>query len=215
MSQNVLTEQKLLRSQMAPHFIFNSLSILQGIILNKEYRKSIIYLSEFSKLLRLTLENSIDKIVPLENELKAVKNYLTLQNLGTKNPYDYNITINSNVNITEILIPPMLIQPFVENTIEHAFKNVKDNKKISVLITFNSTNLICSIIDNGIGIDAYKKGGFSKKKSVATTITSERLKLFSKEFNLKTNISIKDRKYINKQGTEVILTLPYKMLEND
>lgn len=214
-SENILTEQKLLRSQMTPHFIFNSLSVLQGIILNKEETKSIKYLSGFSKLLRLTLENSRHKLVLLITELQAIEHYLNLQNLGTEVPYNYTITLDSSINQNDILIPPMLIQPFIENAIEHGFKNKKEDKQIHVTIAFHDTNLVCSIIDNGIGIDSYLKEGSTQKKSLSTTITSERLKMFSKEFNQQTNISIEDRKTDNEHGTTVILTLPYKSTKND
>jgi tetratricopeptide (TPR) repeat protein len=214
-SENILTEQKLLRSQMTPHFIFNSLSVLQGIILSKEDIKSIKYLSGFSKLLRLTLENSRDKVVLLKNELQAIEHYLNLQNMGTETPYNYTITVDKNINLNTILIPPMLIQPFIENAIEHGFKHKKDDRQIHITITFDNTNLMCSIIDNGIGIDKYKKEGFTQKKSLSTTITSERLKMFSKEFNLQTNLSIKDRNTTNEEGTIVVLTLPYKNNQDD
>jgi len=213
--ENILTEQKLLRSQMTPHFIFNSLSVLQGIILNKEYKKSIKYLFGFSKLLRLTLENSRHKVVLLINELTAIEHYLNLQNMRTEIPYNYTITIAPNINQNKILIPPMLIQPFIENAIEHGLKNKKTDKQIHIVITLKEANLTCSITDNGVGINNYKKNILTQKESLATTITSERLQMFSKEFNQHTNMSIIDRKINNEQGTIVTLILPYKNINND
>lgn len=214
-NQNILMEQKLLRSQMTPHFIFNSLSVLQGIILNKESKKAIVYLSKFSKLLRITLENSRDKVVTLENELKAVENYLIVQNLGADFPYDYSMAIGNDIDVKKVLTPPMMIQPFVENAIEHAFQETDEDRKINIKLEFVDAKLICSITDNGIGVDFKKKNELPQKKSLATKITSERLKMLSKEFKVETSIAIKDRKHANEKGTIVTLMLPYKTIEND
>jgi LytS/YehU family sensor histidine kinase len=208
-------EQKLLRSQMTPHFIFNSLSILQGIILNKEYKKAIHYLSKFSRLLRNVLENSRDKIVSLDNELKVIENYLVVQNLGASQPYDYSINLDQHIDPQSILIPPMMIQPFVENAIEHGFVGKKDNKQIKVNIGFANQALTCAVVDNGVGISKKLLTQNEEKKSLATTITSERLKIFSKEFKVKTAIDIQNRATFNEEGTIVTLVLPYKMKAND
>ncbi|MEW4924628.1 tetratricopeptide repeat protein [Algibacter sp. 2305UL17-15] len=210
-NENIVTEQRLLRSQMTPHFIFNSLSVLQGMILNKEDKKSIFYLSKFSKLLRITLENSRDKMVSLSQELKAIQNYLTLQNLENE-AYQYTVLVEDTIDVPIFEIPPMLIQPFVENAIEHAFINQSENRKIDVRLTYSNKQLICTITDNGIGVDAQKETKNQHKKSLATTITSERLKMLSKEFNMKSSITIEDRKQYNKQGTMVTLVIPHKII---
>ncbi len=209
-TQNIAIEQKLLRSQMTPHFIFNSLSVLQGMILNKEDKKSVYYLSKFSKLLRLTLENSRDKLVPLNQELEAVNNYLELQNLEVCQSYDYTILVDKNIDDSLFEIPPMLIQPFIENAIEHAFKNKKDNRKIDIQLQYIDDELICTIKDNGIGIDTQNEQKRKDKKSLATTITSERLQMLSKDFNITGSVRIEDRKQFKEQGTLVTLVIPYK-----
>ncbi len=210
-TQNIVIEQKLLRSQMTPHFIFNSLSVLQGMILNKEERKSVTYLSKFSKLLRIILENSRDKTVSLCQELTAVKNYLALQNLENES-YKYLVSIDDTVDESIFKIPPMLIQPFVENAIEHAFKNQKGNKKIDVHLTYLDEKLICTITDNGTGIDSQTENKRKDKKSLSTTITSERLKILSKDFKIKGSVTIEDRKKNNAKGTIVTLVIPYKII---
>lgn len=212
-THNIAIEQKLLRSQMTPHFIFNSLSVLQGMILNKEDKKSIYYLSKFSKLLRITLENSRDKLVSLHQELIAVKDYLELQNLEESQSYDYTILVDNSIDDTIFMIPPMLIQPFIENAIEHAFDSQKTNRKIDIQLAYANTELICTITDNGIGIDSQNGQKRKDKKSLATTITSERLKMLSKDFSIKGSVSIEDRKKFNEQGTIVTLVIPYKTNE--
>ena len=212
-TQNIAIEQKLLRSQMTPHFIFNSLSVLQGMILNKDDKKSVTYLSKFSKLLRITLENSRDKLVSMEQELMAVENYLALQNIETEHPFNFKIDIDSRIDKTLFLIPPMLIQPFVENAIEHGFVGIKENKQISILLFFQNKQLSCIIKDNGVGVEAMKPSLSNTKKSLSTTISQERLQMLSKEFKMDSYIKVEDRKKYNEQGTIVTLILPYKIIE--
>jgi len=172
-TQNIVIEQKLLRSQMTPHFIFNSLSVLQGMILNKEVKKSVNYLSKFSKLLCIILENSRDKTVSLSQELSAMQNYLTLQNLEN-DAYESTILVEDTIDVPLFEVPPMLIQPFVENAIEHAFINQKENRRIDIRLTYLEKKLICTIIDNGVGVASRKRGKNEKKKSLSTVITSDR-----------------------------------------
>ncbi len=212
-TQNVIIEQKLLRSQMTPHFIFNSLSVLQGMILNKEQKKSVSYLSKFSKLLRTILENSRDRTVLLSQELMAVENYLALQNLENE-LYTYTISVEEDIDTSLFKIPPMLIQPFVENAIEHAFVNLIGNRTINIELSYSNQELICVIKDNGVGIDYLKKDKNQDKKSLSTTITSERLEILSKDFKMNGSVITEDRKKYNEQGTIVTLTIPYIKIES-
>jgi len=209
-TQNIVIEQKLLRSQMTPHFIFNSLSVLQGMILNKEEKKSVSYLSKFSKLLRITLENSRDKLVSLEQELTAVENYLALQNLENE-AYEYSVSTEEIIDSTKFQVPPMLIQPFVENAIEHAFVNQTGNKKIDVYLKYSNKNLICTIADNGSGINLEKDKTKANKKSLSTTITAERLSMLAKDFKMTGSVTVEDRKQFNEQGTIITLVIPHKI----
>ncbi len=210
-TQNILIEQKLLRSQMTPHFIFNSLSVLQGMILNKEDKKAVSYLSKFSKLLRIILENSRDKMVSLNQELIAVENYLALHNIEENEAYNYTLVVDGLIDISTFNIPPMLIQPFIENAIEHAFGNQKENRKIDVHLKLVENNLVCTITDNGVGIETFIENKNSRKKSLATTITSERLKILSKDFKKEGSMKIEDRATFKEQGTIVTLVIPYKV----
>ncbi|WP_341216624.1 tetratricopeptide repeat protein [uncultured Wocania sp.] len=211
-TQNAVIEQKLLRSQMTPHFIFNSLSVLQGMILNKEEKKPINYLSRFSKLMRITLENSRDKLVLLSQELLAIENYLALQNLENDS-YQYSITIDNTVDSNILQVPPMLIQPFVENAIEHAFTEKMNPKTIDINLNYSNKNLICTITDNGIGINTQKETKNSHKTSLSTTITTERLKILSKDLKMKGWVTTEDRQNYNEQGTIVTLIIPHKTVE--
>ncbi|WP_299781221.1 histidine kinase [uncultured Formosa sp.] len=205
-----VTEQQLLRSQMTPHFIFNSLSVIQGMILNKEDKKAVKYLSKFSKLLRLILESSREKLVSVKEELLAMQSYVELQNLSRLQPFEYNVDIDESINEEDILIPPMLIQPFIENAIEHGFKDQIDNPKIKIELTTKQNVLICVIKDNGIGLNATKNTTKSHKNSLATKITSERLKILSKDFKIESNLILEDREKYNEKGTQVTLMIPFK-----
>lgn len=209
-TQNAVIEQKLLRSQMTPHFIFNSLSVLQGMILNKEEKNAVTYLSKFSKLLRATLENSRHKTVVLSDELSAINEYLALQNLDVNPPFNYTLNVASNIDTDAYKIPPMLIQPFIENAIEHAFPDKKEDKKITVDIVLKDKKMVCTISDNGIGYNLDKQNNQNNKNSLATTITSERLKMLSKDFNSEGAINIVNRETFGEQGTFVTLVIPYK-----
>jgi len=209
--QNVVIEQKLLRSQMTPHFIFNSLSVLQGMILNKDEKNAVTYLSKFSKLLRATLENSRHKTVGLSDEISAINDYMTLQNLDVNPPFKYSLDIAQNIDTAIFKIPPMLIQPFIENTIEHAFPNKKEDKQIKVALTYNNGVLKCTIADNGIGITLKNEERGCNKNSLATTITSERLNVLSKDFKTEGSVTVKNRKEFEEQGTLVTLVIPYKI----
>lgn len=208
-TQNIITEQKLLRSQMTPHFIFNAMSVLQGIILNKEDKKAVTYLSKFSKLLRLTLENSREQMVSLNNELLAIENYIELQNIEATTPYHYSIEVDSAIDKEKFKIPPMLIQPFIENAIEHGFIKQQEEKQIDITISFSNSTLICIIRDNGVGIETEQPRINHNKKSLSTAITSERLELLSKNAKNKGSVKIEDRKKYNDQGTVVTLVIPY------
>ena len=210
-SEQVLVEQKLLRSQMTPHFIFNSISVLQGIVSNKEYEKSEVYMSKFSKLLRRVLENSKDRTVKLTDELQVIENYLSIQNLGVENLYNYKISVDDNVNIEDVLVPPMIIQPFVENAIEHGFKNKGNDRKIEIKLKFEGEDLICAIEDNGVGINFYASNQSTDRQSMSTAITAKRLKMLAKEYKVNTDVKIEDRSVFNEVGTLVTLMLPYKM----
>jgi len=207
-TQNAIVEQKLLRSQMTPHFIFNSLAVLQGMILNKEEGKSVSYLSKFSKLLRLILENSRDKMVLLSKELEAVDNYLQLQNLESDTIH-FQIAIGKNIDPSALKIPPMLIQPFVENAVEHAFKNNPSKREINIEVSFQNSDLTCVIVDNGIGIDAQPETANPQKTSLSTIINKERLEFLSKDVKKKGSITIEDRKKYHENGTIVTLLIPY------
>ncbi|WP_118974629.1 histidine kinase [Taibaiella koreensis] len=207
-NESMELEQRLLRSQMDPHFIFNTLSSLQGFIRNDEKDKSIRYLNQFARLLRVSLENSRESFVSLQKEVDGLKNYLSLQYMRFENLFDYHIGLYEGYDEDDILIPPMLIQPFVENAIQHGIQNLSDKGHIDVTIDRIDGTLRCTIEDNGNGMQP--KTASSGKQSLSTYITRERLELLSKNTGKKADLRIIDKTTEGKgKGILVIMDIPY------
>jgi len=211
------TEQKMLRTQMNPHFIFNSLIAIQGFIYKGNKEEASRYLSNFSKLMRLNLNNLREAEIPLTKELETIKYYLSLQMLRFDQKFSYHIEIGKNIKTGMVMIPPMLIQPFVENSIEHGLLNSKENGHIEIKIKIDEKILNIEISDNGIGIDASikrkNKESVPEHSSLATTIVKQRLQHFGKLKHIKTNFDITNKydEKGNNLGTLVSLSLPFSV----
>ncbi len=205
----LVIEQKLLRSQMSPHFVFNALIAIQSFIFQNNPKEAGRYLSKFAKLMRLFLQNTRQEFTLLSDEIETLENYLELQRLRFADAFDYHISYADNVNPEEIKLPPMMAQPFIENAIEHGFKGITYQGIVEVYYILKNGALEIRITDNGIGIDQSEK--HRKHKSLATTITRERLKNLSTK-NKKYSLNISDLKsrLNNKTGTEVLLRVPYE-----
>jgi hypothetical protein len=207
--REVQLTQQLLRSQMEPHFIFNSLAVLKGFISNESPERSNAFLDKFSSLLRINLENARDSLVLLRKEVEALKNYLDLHGMSFENLFTYKIEVYEGYEEDNILIPPMLLQPFVENAIFHGFANYDHNGLIIIKIERNSDILHCIIEDNGSGLT--KSISNSDKRSLSTVITQERLSLLTKQMRKPARIIVIDKRDINDgQGVRVTLDIPIK-----
>ncbi|RPE12773.1 transcriptional regulator [Chitinophaga lutea] len=202
--ENVLLQQQLLRAQMEPHFIFNTLSALQSFIRFDEKEKSIHYLSQFSKLLRSNLELSRQQYVPLSDELEAIGHYLSLQQMRYEEAFHYNI-IAPEADTDMLLIPPMLIQPFVENAILHGISSTAANGVVTVEVLACEKQVVVNITDNGKGMAAGRNGK-SAHKSLSGAIARERLEILAKEKGMQAGLDIVS----GDGGTTVRLTLPVK-----
>jgi sensor histidine kinase YesM len=204
--EKILLQQQLLRTQMEPHFIFNTLSALQSFIRFDEKEKSIKYLSQFSKLLRSSLELSRQSYVPLNEELETIENYLSLQQMRFEYSFNYEIS-TPQTDTSALLIPPMLIQPFVENAIIHGINNQQGKGSISLEILHKENQLLVKITDNGNKFGKTPKSN-SGHRSLSGTIAKERLEILAKENKMNANVEIVTKE----QGTLVLLTLPVKNL---
>ncbi|HEX8015420.1 MAG TPA: histidine kinase [Flavobacterium sp.] len=212
LSARLSLERRLLRSQMDPHFIFNALGNIQSMILQKDTIPAVSYLNKFAKLTRQVLEQSRKETISLEEEINTLKNYIELQQLRLNNGFDYVIECDDAVE-TDVLIPPLLIQPFVENAVEHGLKPQENNVRGRIEIYFKedetAQSLICTIKDNGIGLAASGKLKINDAhQSLSTTITEERLTKMQKE-NPDAGFTVKERDpETDGQGCIVIINIP-------
>ena len=204
---NYIFNQKLLRSQMNPHFIFNALNSVQSFMLENDTKNAAIYLSAFSKLMRSVLNNSRNEFVTLREETETIENYLKIQQLRMSNVFDYEIKTDTNIDTDYYLVPPMLVQPFIENSIIHAFKDIDRKGLISIYFGKENKHIIISVKDSGKGVSKTKIN--KAHKSQATEITNERLKLLKKQYKTKITFTVTDiSDNAVKTGTEVRFILP-------
>lgn len=207
-------EQKLLRSQMNPHFIFNSLIAIQSYIYRKDAVKAGDYLASFAELVRFTLEASRTELISLEKEIKMMKVYLDLQKLRFENHFDYILESDKTLDSEEFCIPPMFAQPFIENAIEHGLRHRKAGGTVKINYEkLNKTTLKITVSDNGIGREASGElGEKSGRRSMGITITGERLEVLSKRYHQK--FSMKSIDLTNKNGQnagfEVQIEIPLR-----
>lgn len=196
-------KQMALTRQMNPHFIFNSLNAIQHYILQNDIRLSNKFLAKFSKLIRLILENSQSTLISLDKELVALNLYLELESLRFKERMEYSIEVMPETDLLNINIPPMLIQPFVENAIWHGLMNKEDNEKGKLTITLDMIDnmVVCKIEDNGVGRAKANEINEKKNKthhSLGTSITQNRIELINKIF--KKNLSVQYRDPVDANG---------------
>lgn len=207
-TQNYLLtlEQKALQLQMNPHFIFNVLNGVKAMAGNKP-EKMDATINSFAILLRETLQNSRKEHISLDQEIKALRHYVEVEQLMAQKTFEYTIDVQTNPDVEEILIPPMLIQPFVENAIRHGILKGDKPGKLEIGFSTSETHLHCSIIDNGLGI--FKSQNEKPKtdhQSMALTVTKERLKSIAGKNTLQ--ISETKNKDGSIEGTKITFKIP-------
>ena len=195
-------EQRLNRVRMEPHFFFNALTSVQAIALKEQSPETVLLLSKFSKIMRQSLESSYHDMVTVEEDCDFLEQYVKLQQSRYPKLFDFKIDIDDEIEVNEVLVPSMILQPFIENSIEHGFKNIDYKGKIEVVILIIKNQLIISIVDNGkedITTD-------TEHISRASQIIKDRLYLLTKQTN-------KEAKYEavktdSGSGYKINLTLP-------
>ncbi len=209
-------EMKSLRSQMNPHFIFNSLQSIQNFLFENNNSLANEYLLKFSKLMRLILENSQYEVVTLKSDLMALEFYIQLENLRMPISYNYSFNIGEEVDIEEVSVPPLILQPFVENAIWHGLHHKKSQGNILISCSIDKNLLIFTIEDDGVGRsyiqDRERVPGF-KKKSLGVKITEERIKILSENSPTPAKIDFEDLydKDHNPAGTRVKIAIPFEV----
>lgn len=215
--QSQIKESQLqaLRVQMNPHFLFNSLNSIQEFIMLQDKRAANKYLGQFSKLMRTILNMSDKERISLEEEIDALQLYLSLEVMRFEDAFEYDIKLRGDFSPAQISIPPMLIQPYVENAILHGLNPKEGEKVLDISFSFQDKTLICSITDNGIGREkalAIKQKKISQFPSKGTSLTEKRLRLLNAAYKQNLNVETIDLKdeFGNAAGTKVILYIVTK-----
>lgn len=181
--ENQLKQVQLqaLQGQMNPHFIYNALSSIQGLILNENKEKAIMYLNDFAQLSRLTLENSRKDNIKLKDELFFLRGYLELELLRHRNRFDYTIEVDEAIDTEFETITPMLVQPLVENAIKHGLipKPTKGSLSIRFQTGDNESDLVCIVEDNGVGRAHAMMAKNESHNSISTELNEARLRLIN------------------------------------
>jgi TPR repeat protein/two-component sensor histidine kinase len=202
-------EQKLLRTQMNPHFIYNSLQAIQNFILKRDEKEAVRYLSSFASVTRNVLENSRMEAIPVQKEIALLENYLQLQKLRFGNRFEYQIQVDDKIDREHAIIPPMLAQPFIENAIEHGMHGIESGGQIDVNYYIEKNSLVIEVKDNGSGMQ-YSDPPTRKHRSLALAITKERIALMNKKAKKKVDFSISEAfpGTSERKGVKVRFNLP-------
>ena len=209
---NNLLALKTLRSQMNPHFIFNALNSVNSFIASNDERTANKYLTDFSLLMRAVLENSEEDFISLEKEIELLQLYTKLEHFRFQDKFDYTITVDDTININDFVIPPMLLQPYIENAVWHGLRYKKTKGFLKIAITQNNADEICiSITDDGIGRQkskALKTEHQQKQNSKGMGNIKKRVSILNTMYKDKVDVHIEDYKNNTEDtGTYVIVTL--------
>lgn len=208
------TKMTALRAQMNPHFIFNCLNSIKLYTLENDSKTASEYLTIFSQLIRLVLENSQSERVTLQKELEALRLYIELEAMRFKNKVHYEINVDPLIDQQFTDIPPLLLQPYVENAIWHGLMHKKEGGNIKIDVAQPSEHLLhIEITDNGVGRElaaAYKSKSATRQKSFGLKMTSERIDIINQLYEIEADVKIIDMKdeLNNATGTKVILQIP-------
>lgn len=208
-------EQKALHLQMNPHFIFNCLGSISSFIVQNSTDAAIKYLAKFSKLMRLTLEYSKESLIPIDKEIEGLQNYLELEQLRFNNSFQFKINKCKEIE-DDVALPPLLLQPFVENAIIHGINPKVNTGLITLDFYIERDSLICIVTDNGMGINrskAMKENLVSMHKSMALDITNKRLQMVEDSTAKEARVTIEEIEEMGEiKGTKVTVILPLQFL---
>jgi hypothetical protein len=208
------TEMTALRAQMNPHFIFNCLNSIKLYTLENDSVTASEYLTIFSQLIRLVLENSTVEKITLANELEILRLYMAMEAMRFKSKVQYRIDVDEKIDVAYVEIPPLLLQPFVENAIWHGLMHKAEGGFIHIDVKYKSDDLLSiAITDNGIGrtlAQAYKSKSVTRQKSFGMKLTSERINLINQLYQSKTSVQVIDRvdEKNHPCGTQVLVEIP-------
>ena len=188
-------EMQALRAQMNPHFIFNSLNSINRFILQKNSAQASEYLTKFSRLMRMILQNSQASLISLESELESLELYLNLEVLRFDNHFDYKISVADDLDLSELKVPPLIIQPYVENAIWHGLMHKEEKGQLDIEVSQEDNYLFVKVIDNGIGrrkAEELASKSATKHKSMGLKITADRIAMMRRANSDESVIKIND-----------------------
>lgn len=201
-------EQRLLRSQMNPHFIFNALTAIQSFMMKNNPAEAVRFLSSFARIVRSILENSREEYISLSKEVQWLQNYISLQELRFENSFTSILHVDEELDMENTWIPPMLTQPFIENALEHGFRDMEGKGQLEVSFTAQDGFLQVDVKDNGVGFETGRsREGNTDKKSLALQITRERLELLNRGKRRKIHFHLESAPG---SGTKVSFSIPLK-----
>lgn len=203
------TEQRLNRARINPHFFFNALASLQNVSLEEKSPKTTVFISRFAKIMRQSLESTYEELVSIESEIEFITHYLELQKLRFPNKFDFQFHVDDSLEINELQIPGMIIQPFVENAIEHGFKKIEYKGMITISFCDENDTITINILDNGVGKNFDTKD--KTHKSRAMQIVKDRLYLFNKQNKSNATYQIED--VVDQDGFKISVSLPKTYLK--
>ncbi|MEJ7625381.1 MAG: two-component regulator propeller domain-containing protein [Ferruginibacter sp.] len=207
-------ENSALRTQMNPHFIFNSLNTINSFISRNETLQAHQYISKFSKLIRYILDHSRKRKILLSDELEVLNLYIQIERIRFDNKFDYDITIADDIDPSTVELPPLIIQPFVENAILHGLLPMDKKGFLQVTVVHKENMLLCTVEDNGIGREnakALNRTFIPKHKSHGIEITLKRIELFNKENGREGKVIISDCTTNDKNtGTKVEIPVAWE-----
>ena len=206
-------ELKALRSQMNPHFMFNSLNSIKDFILQSKPAQAAEYLSDFAHLVRLILQNSREKTISLQEELDTLMLYIGLEELRFDHAFTFNCVIEEGIQLDQVQIPPMLLQPYIENAIWHGLMHKKEDGHLTLRFASQNGHVQCVVDDDGVGRErarALKSMSATRYKSMGMGITHDRIEILNKLDSLGIVVKVEDKidPDGNSRGTRVILTIP-------
>jgi sensor histidine kinase YesM len=210
-------EMKVLKAQMNPHFIFNSLNSINWYILKSESEKASLYLTKFSKLIRLILDNSTHKIISLDKELAALKLYLDMEVLRFNEKFKYSISVSEGLNPLSIGVPPMILQPFVENAIWQGLQHRESEGNIAIEVNRMNGGIKYVITDNGLGRKDTNEANSKtadKAKTSGIKANGDRLDMLNRESNVTSVETVELENHEGEPlGTQVIVKILSAELE--
>ena len=204
-------EMKALRSQVNPHFIFNCLASIQHFVSNNNNEEAEYYLVRFSRLIRQVLENSTQKMVSLEEDLEALEMYVEMEKLRLNNGFEFEMKIDPSLDMEETFIPPLIIQPLIENAIWHGVSDDLSKGEIDLeLEPHDQDGIRCTVINNASEEKTNKKSNPNKKKSLGLSLIRERITLLNSLYNRHDELFIEDIKHPIKlyPAKKVVIVIP-------